>query len=105
MWGVLLCIACLAIVWLVQALSELQHKTKTAQSEVEELRAEKLNDEHTRSSVSREYWSIPSEIRQRLRLMADEHIQRTDIPTMAGSIEVAVVNTGSDRKKRNAVEG
>jgi len=79
--------------------ANLRQKAKTAQNEREELpsqleklRAEKLNDEHTRSSVSREYWAIPPETRQQLRLLAEGHIQKTHIPTMAGSIEVAVVN-------------
>lgn len=92
MWAVLLCVAFVAIVWLAQVLAELRHRAETAENELGRLRAEKLNDEHTRSSVSREYWSIPRETRQQLRLLAEEHIQRTHIPTMAGSIEVAVVN-------------
>ena len=92
MWQVVLCVAIAAILWFAQVLAQLRHKAKTVQSDLEGLRAEKLNDEHTRSLVSREYWSIPSETRQRLRLLAEEHIQRTHVPTMAGSIEVAVVN-------------
>lgn len=90
MWEVALCVTVVAIIWLV--LAELRLKAKSVESELDRLRAEKLHDEHTRSSVSREYWSIPRETRQRLRLLAEEHIQTTHIPTMAGSIELAVVN-------------
>jgi len=62
-WEVVVGIAIVATVWLV--LAELRQKAKTARSELEDLRselqkarAEKLDDERTRSSVSREYWSI-----------------------------------------------
>ena len=99
MWAVGLIIAFLAIVWLSQVLAELRHRAKTAESEREKLRAEKLNDEHTRSSVSREYWSIPPETRQQLRSLAEEHIQSSHIPTMAGSIEVAVVTMWERKRK------
>jgi signal recognition particle GTPase len=40
-----------------------------------------------------------AEERRRLRLLAEEHIQRNDIQTMAGSIEMAVVTMWGNQKK------
>jgi len=112
MWGLLICVAVVAIAWLAGIFEERRRRANIPRRdkhffefpclicELESLKSEKLKDEKSRSSTSREYWSIPDAERQRLRALAEEHIQNNDIPTLAGSIEVAVVNMW--RKSRDS---
>jgi hypothetical protein len=102
-WVLLIVLVGLGILKLVEYIDERRRQSAIprcrhnirgfcASCELEALQARRHEDEQNRLSISREYWSIPENERQRLRSLAEDHIQRSDIPTTAGSIEVAVVN-------------
>ena len=111
MWGLLICLAVIGVIWLAESVTERKRLRRMPRCprhffqvlcvfcELEALKVEKSRDEQNKRSISREYWSIPEVERQRLRLLAEDHIQKSDIPAMAGSIKIAVVNVWRQSKE------